>query len=61
MNLRCVCNCCCYPVLLGTVLAMLSGCGQYGDLYLPEKPVDTPQKPPAQSAPTPRPEQDEEQ
>lgn len=33
------------------LLAVVSACGQYGDLYLPEKPAEVPQQqPPASGA-----------
>ena len=42
MNIHCVGRSFFSLVLLCAVAVLLSACGQYGDLYLPEKPADNP-------------------
>jgi predicted small lipoprotein YifL len=61
MNIHCVCRSFCSLVLISALPALLSACGQYGDLYLPEKPPSEEQQAqpaaPPSDAPSDRPDQ----
>jgi predicted small lipoprotein YifL len=63
MNIRCVCRRFFSLAPPGALLALLCACGQYGELYLPEKPAQDQQPQPvaAPARPDTTADEDEEQ